>query len=363
MFIKSIGLDGIPKSNSTNAPEDGEKIATKSKEQNSLDPVSLKENSATCFNEDNSEESFLSFFIQPLKHSMSFFTNQIVEVSSFAKKPFSSGENNSTLDSSSKSISQTDLKEEHLLSNITRKMQKIRTSKCAEEIQEFLHTNIFCPDQEKDVLDIVCYGIGSLMDECEISINQLCVLLLLKEILSINQNGKTFIYDPAFGKRDKEFLSQLGLSVIDHNERGKRHVSRKTIFFTPCVDIFVVSNILWANWGLSLSNVILFGNSITEICKMKKRFKSEFNLNRSPYRDNEIYFERILPYEQEFPMTMTRKFLQMEDLCFHFFPLKSIANVPEELWRMNEEYHTPNKLLKDKLTELSTTGQALHHHT
>jgi len=62
-------------------------------------------------------------------------------------------------------------------------------------------------------------------------------------------------------------------------------------------------------------------------------------------------------------MRVTGKYLQMDDLCFHFFPLESIANVPEELWRMNEEYHAANKLLKDKLAELSSTGQAQHHPT
>ena len=60
-----------------------------------------------------------------------------------------------------------------------------------------------------------------------------------------------------------EALERLGVAQILVNEEGKRTVDKTTVFFMPHCPMQLYNNVIWANWSLNLSNVIVVGNSFT----------------------------------------------------------------------------------------------------
>ena len=53
-----------------------------------------------------------------------------------------------------------------------------------------------------------------------------------------------------------------GLTVLTHNEEGKRTVQGPTLFFAPHCGCVLLNNIIWANWGHSLNHIVLLSNPI-----------------------------------------------------------------------------------------------------
>ncbi|KAI9202329.1 uncharacterized protein BJ171DRAFT_514724 [Polychytrium aggregatum] len=112
-------------------------------------------------------------------------------------------------------------------------------------------------------LDIVCYGIGSLAGS-RISQLQFALCLLLHEIYSFRH---LYIFDPIMSEMDRAIADHFNLTVIDTNERGKRTVSRPTLFYMPHCGAALYNNVLWANWGASsLTNIAIIGNSFDMYC-------------------------------------------------------------------------------------------------
>ncbi|KAK3753267.1 hypothetical protein QZH41_015210, partial [Actinostola sp. cb2023] len=44
---------------------------------------------------------------------------------------------------------------------------------------------------------------------------------------------------------------------------AKRSVSQPTLFYMPHCSKLLYNNVLWANWGPSLKNVVIFGNGFS----------------------------------------------------------------------------------------------------
>ena len=95
------------------------------------------------------------------------------------------------------------------------------------------------------------------------------------------QANSVYIYDPMFTGEEKEILLQHKIELITVNEvkalkllnhwdnfsqflsdqEGKRKVARDTLFYMPHAGKRLYSNLLWANWGISLHHVSIYGNS------------------------------------------------------------------------------------------------------
>ncbi|KAJ0390654.1 hypothetical protein ATCC90586_010924 [Pythium insidiosum] len=61
---------------------------------------------------------------------------------------------------------------------------------------------------------------------------------------------------------DRLLVQRLGLTTIEHNERGRRVVSADTLFFMPHCGQALYQNVLLANWDAQrLARLAIIGNS------------------------------------------------------------------------------------------------------
>ena len=112
----------------------------------------------------------------------------------------------------------------------------------------------------KNISQIVCYGLGSLLSGPSTfsSRHQLAFLLALKDTLSV----EVVSYDPVFNKQDLYLLQSFGIQTLTGNDYGKRMAASRTLFFMPRCPFELFNNLLWKNWN-NLDNLILFGNDLT----------------------------------------------------------------------------------------------------
>lgn len=99
-------------------------------------------------------------------------------------------------------------------------------------------------DEADDGVDLICYGLVK-FSSSKTALYQLGFLLLLKKML---HSEDVYIYDPSFTKREVQFLKEIGLNVLERNEKAKREVKRKTVAFMPNCHPSLYDNLLWANW-------------------------------------------------------------------------------------------------------------------
>jgi hypothetical protein len=178
---------------------------------------------------------------------------------------------------------------------------------------------------ERDVNEIICYGIGNFEgardDRYNAPLIQLACVLALRdafarrvidsrghinsnELNSIittcqnesesNQNDQDEVtedgsspsqrqqepvsivyYEPFIKTIEREILAHFHVKVLDSNEQGKRRIKRNTredssnfesstLFYMPHCPMRLYSNVLWANWREDLilnGSIIIFGNS------------------------------------------------------------------------------------------------------
>ena len=111
----------------------------------------------------------------------------------------------------------------------------------------------------RSVQEIVCYGIGR-VSAYKNSRVQFAMATLLKEDLR-PVNGASF-FDPFTSKVDTSTMKSMGFKNIDRNEEGKRSTKGATVYFMPHCDLWLYSNVLWANWSKTkLQDTIIVGNS------------------------------------------------------------------------------------------------------
>lgn len=130
-----------------------------------------------------------------------------------------------------------------------------------------------------EVEHIVCYGIGSLSEAANAATQMRCLLRLND---SLGCAGAPEVYDPimtdvrtacrmlspravvltrAPRQDERAAAVALGARVVEQNEGCSRRVLRRTLFFMPHCGVSMYANLLRANWGEQLSNVIVVGNS------------------------------------------------------------------------------------------------------
>lgn len=115
-------------------------------------------------------------------------------------------------------------------------------------------------EENNNCLDIICYGIGSMLHS-KTSQAQLSFISLLKTRLS-NKLRTALIFDPILSSIDTLFLQKNDWNVISSNEEGKRKAESPTVFFMPHCPLALYNNVLKSNWNPSaLSQLIIIGNS------------------------------------------------------------------------------------------------------
>lgn len=176
----------------------------------------------------------------------------------------------------------------------------------------------------KSVREIICYGLGNFTD-CNTSRYQLAFLLFLREFLK----ASVLIHDPVFYECEVNILKELEFSLIEENEEGKHQISEEglTFLYLPHCPKQLVNNFLWKNWGPSLSNCLIFGNSFS--ATVDRLILSENNLK---------FLMEIQPYVQELRIDNNFKFLDVfNDTSLHVFPEDKIKLVQPSVWSYNTE--------------------------
>ncbi|XP_072028984.1 SRR1-like protein isoform X2 [Amphiura filiformis] len=178
---------------------------------------------------------------------------------------------------------------------------------------------------------IVCYGLGN-FTSCVIARYQLAFLLLLVDITEVSLR-RCYVYDPKFTCQEQDVLAKLGFQLITCNEEGKRCVNETTLFYMPHCGKPLYNNLLWANWGLQLRQVIIIGNSFSNMCE------------RLPSRQlTEIvpYIVKMQPLTKEWKLQNNFRFQDIfNDLGIHAFPIQMLQKASTELWKEHKEptYH------------------------
>jgi len=128
-------------------------------------------------------------------------------------------------------------------------------SKVVERVRELLG--------DRELLEIVCYGVGTFAREESRSARvQLALALLLREACA-HELPLSF-FDPACGEHEAEALAALGVRQLDSNDQGLRCVQGPTLLFMPHCPLQLYSNLLWANWGPRLADLVILGNTFSD---------------------------------------------------------------------------------------------------
>lgn len=179
-------------------------------------------------------------------------------------------------------------------------------------------------DKPLQAVDIVCYGIGQFSDSVA-SRFQLALLLVLKDCFK----SKVSLYDPVLSPEEKEIIELLDCLAIETNEEGKRKVDRDTLFFVPHCPKQLVNNLLWKNWGKSLSQCIIIGNSFRKIF--------ESNSNRF-LEENLVYIFHASSVVTEIEIDNNFKFSDIfNDLSIHYFLKEEIDCLSDSILNFTEE--------------------------
>ncbi|KAF9129209.1 hypothetical protein BGX30_014043 [Mortierella sp. GBA39] len=112
-----------------------------------------------------------------------------------------------------------------------------------------------------DVVDMICYGIGSIESSRNAQF-QLAMALCLKEILQLS--GTVSIFDPAMTSYDCQLMEHLGMEVLTGDGRSRQPVEVKTLYYMPHCPKGLYSLILETNWSRQcLDNLAILGNRFT----------------------------------------------------------------------------------------------------
>lgn len=107
-------------------------------------------------------------------------------------------------------------------------------------------------------MQMVIYGIGCLESYGPPRL-QLSLAILMKRKFS--WIGDIEVFDPILSPTEARVLEALGCSVLSVNEQGRRCAIKPTLFYMPHCEAELYNNLLQANWGAMLKQMVLFGNS------------------------------------------------------------------------------------------------------
>lgn len=106
--------------------------------------------------------------------------------------------------------------------------------------------------------EIVCFGVGEVGDRRNAQFQLACARLLKQRL----HPERTAFFEPILSMCGREIVKKAGFSLTSKNEQGKRAARGTTLFFMPHCDLWLYSNVLWANWDAErLSDIVIIGNS------------------------------------------------------------------------------------------------------
>lgn len=223
----------------------------------------------------------------------------------------------------SESVSELDIRDEetNIQDRTLEDRETVKHLLMVSKLGKEISTNL-----DKRIQELVCYGLGS-FSESYIARYQLVFLLLVIEEMEIPLCN-CHIFDPQFTEEEKVILQEFGLNIIVENEVGKRRCNRRTLFYMPHCGKALYNNLLWANWGTNLDNMIIIGNSFTSMVeRIPKRIIEEFG----------YYILKIEPYMTEKELPVTEKYEDVfNDTVIHIFNDVN-SKVSEDFWEDNDE--------------------------
>ncbi|XP_065054439.1 SRR1-like protein [Rhopilema esculentum] len=199
--------------------------------------------------------------------------------------------------------------------------------KCRHEIQSdgfwigFTDSLPADSNSELQVEEIVSYGVGHISSN-PIARYQFALLILIAKHFQLTDS--VHIYDPVFTLTERNIIKHFGFKLITHNEECSRQLGRATIVFMMHCGKAMYNNLLKANWGVDLQNIVLIGNSFSSYAE------------RFPSKTLEIeaqYLCDILPYTKEakIPNTFIHKDV-FNDTAILTFPRTILNDVNSEFW-------------------------------
>uniref|UniRef100_A0AAV1TZX1 SRR1-like domain-containing protein n=1 Tax=Peronospora matthiolae TaxID=2874970 RepID=A0AAV1TZX1_9STRA len=172
------------------------------------------------------------------------------------------------------------------------------------------HLTEACTSLDKDAEDerlvVVGYGLGSFCASSN-AVHQLGFLVALKQALDngwrLTADAKDAakpdgiqpaveLFDPVMNKSDAVIAEQLGMTVIQENEHGRRKVVCNTVFFMPHCAKVLYENVLACNWGLAVKQLVIIGNS----------FSAYGDRVLAAEERRELLLEKVVPYLEEVPL-------------------------------------------------------------
>ncbi|XP_028904767.1 SRR1-like protein [Ornithorhynchus anatinus] len=175
----------------------------------------------------------------------------------------------------------------------------------------------------------VCYGLGNFAS-CALARFQLAFLLLLLEHAQIPRNHCS-VFDPAFSPLEIAVLDDLGVTVLQENEEGKRGVGDEpTLFYMVHCGTALYNNLLWSNWSVeALARTVIVGNSFGGI---GERLATRIFLRDYPY------VAQILEGTEEVAFPQTPEYTDVfNDTSLHWFPVPKLRELPPRVWLSREE--------------------------
>uniref|UniRef100_A0A0A9Y542 SRR1-like protein n=1 Tax=Lygus hesperus TaxID=30085 RepID=A0A0A9Y542_LYGHE len=169
---------------------------------------------------------------------------------------------------------------------------------------------------------IVCYGLGSVSN----SKSSLYQFALIHQT-SLKYGIPLSVYDPVFTAADIKLFKRVNCTVLPLDDVGVREVKVPTLFFTPHAPRIITDNILRSNWGLSLSNCILFGDDLSKIID---NTPTRIIANSFPFINECQHFVEVIPLENKFKYSDV-----FNDLAFHVFVPKKLTTVDPQTWEVD----------------------------
>ncbi|KAK7088783.1 SRR1-like protein [Littorina saxatilis] len=170
---------------------------------------------------------------------------------------------------------------------------------------------------------MLVYGLGNFAS-CVIARYQLALVLALRQHWQV-ATSKCEMYDPKFSELETGMLQDLGCSVLQQNEEGKRRMQGVTIVLMPHCGKALFNNLLWANWSpRQLQQMVVMGNSFSNMVDSipERLWKKHIN-----------YVSLISPHctEEAVNNTFTHTDI-FNDLSVHWFPASRLLQLPAHTW-------------------------------
>ncbi|CAG8450361.1 2615_t:CDS:2 [Scutellospora calospora] len=214
---------------------------------------------------------------------------------------------------------------------IEEKMKALNKSVFFKELKEMIYCQ-FLPPNRPTLVDIVCYGIGSI-EKSNKSQYQFALMLLFKNIFQIT--GKVYAYDPVLSQVDIEVLTHYNVESIKINEKAKRIVTNQTLFYMPHCPLGLYNNLIKANWDrIKLKDIIIVGNRLEFYTERTTAFLE----SKAPYIIP-ISFLMILQSLLFPSTTITIPDNIFNDLCCQWFPIDKVDAYERdsEFWILKQE--------------------------